>query len=130
MTPTKAALDDALLVADEALNAPELDGHLSRMLVMMLTGGHLDVLVKAVKQALTANTWRDIKDAPRDGTVVMVFCQYDDEPQIARFRHGKWEIMSDGKHAISYMSDFGSDYCYADNPTHWKPLDKPEQPPC
>ena len=72
-----------------------------------------------------ASGWRDIASAPRDGTTVLLWGLYQQEPCTALFRGGQWIPVWDGFSVIEYMSDFGTDYKTIDVPTHWMPLPIP-----
>lgn len=78
-----------------------------------------DVII--IEQALTANTWRDIKDAPRDGKPFIAWWPDQYHYPVVVFWADKfnpfigWKVMGWNHEKFST------------EPTHWQPL--PEQPP-
>ena len=105
MTKTKEAI--------ECLNA--LKSHI----------GHADELgmfyIETIRAALTDSQWQPIETAPRDGTSVLAY-QVTDNYQSEM----KW-IEGEGYALWIYSDDVLSEIePNPMQPTHWKPLDKPE----
>jgi len=84
---------------------------------------HLDNLRHALS-APKAQEWQDISTAPKDGTIISLWCVHKDR---------KWNIHRRAMYARYNLKKNNWCDCY-DNwdkelrdfePTHWKPLDKP-----
>lgn len=76
--------------------------------------GHEQAYPVAIKAALTAALaaiWRDMKDAPRDGTGILVKLPDSDMPHTAKFWRGSWTMAWDHSELKGW-----------DTPTHWMPL--------
>lgn len=111
MTPTKTALED-------------FTNHIDCGMGDNATYELSQQTIDTIKQALTANIWRDIKDAP-DGRSILGITRVmfnDDkffEPQKC-YRNGDFWFHDDGREMLS-------------PPTYFQDLPlphKPEQPPC
>lgn len=68
--------------------------------------------------------WQPIETAPMDGTPILLYGPYEDI-SVAKWGPG-WSCLADGRHAIAWQSDFGTEYIDFSCPTHWMPL--PEAP--
>lgn len=73
---------------------------------------------------ITPQGWQPIETAPKDGTQILVW-EAGDVSVVAweRIKNcNGWQCFGDGRRAVEYMSDFGTDYLEAGWPTHWMPL--------
>lgn len=72
--------------------------------------------------------WQPIETAPRDGAPILVVHDYMGDVSVARWEtsgsRGWWQALADGRSAVEYMSDFGTEYVEV-APTHWMPLPPP-----
>lgn len=75
-----------------------------------------------IRKALTENTWRDIKDAPRDGTFFLAINFFENQKVV---NHPIGRALGDW--CFDGMNWSGSSDPFF-TPTHWQPL--PDQPPC
>lgn len=69
--------------------------------------------------------WQQIDTAPKDGTLILLWCEKATEPSLARFDNGYWRNNHYGEREM---------YWHFSNPTHWMPLPpapekEPELPP-
>lgn len=64
--------------------------------------------------------WRDISTAPKDGTLVLLWCASGIEPSLAKFVSGQWRN--------NYYGSREPHWYYSD-PTHWHPLPAPPVSP-
>lgn len=130
MTPTKSALealDKKIYECESASNNAALSGREYPFIDGKLT------VYREWKKALTANTWRDIKDAPRDGTRVLIWDKNMGASRIMFWAYGEEE---DGD--CWFVDSSHGQYAYRALPeltksgdlTKWQPITKPEQPPC
>lgn len=92
-----------------------------------------DEEINTIKQVLTANTWRDIKDAPRDGTRILIWDKNMGASRVMFWAHGEeedgdcWFVDAmHGRYAFRALPELTK----SGNLTKWQPITKPEQPPC
>lgn len=139
MTPTKTALNalDRMKNDCEYLHGMALPDE-AKILDLQLQED-----VEAIKQALTENTWRDVSEAPKDGTEILgwrsdcgVFlCKYTCLSEILSTQ--ELENMDLDEETVTSHDWFFAAYTYGDRleddliPTKWMPKpEEPEQPPC
>lgn len=132
MTPTKAALEALESIRETIDNSQRVIGNGDGYFCIALKDAtKLNEQINTIKQALTANTWRDIKDAPRDGTRILIWDKNFGASRVMFWAHGEeedgdcWFIdASHGPYAFKALPEISRN----GNLTKWKPLDKPEQP--
>ena len=75
--------------------------------------------------------WQPIETAPKDGTSVLLWASWLDDPVIARYSYQSgyaescWEGTFDGAAALESQGDTWTDEHEVINPTHWMPLPDP-----
>lgn len=71
--------------------------------------------------------WQPIATAPKDGTAILAYGRYNQEPVTVRFIGKQWEPVYDRSSIVQYMSDFGTDYKDHEIVEVWQPLPTPPE---
>lgn len=80
-----------------------------------------------ILQALTAagvdlECWMEIESAPKDGTSIIAYGRWDDQPVEVRWRNNDWMAVWNGYSVIESQGDTWTNYHFADPLSHWRPL--------
>lgn len=94
----------------------------------------VDYIIQSYIEALPATAapvqpegWLDIASAPKDGTTILAWSDYNLEPATVHWNeHRKcWRAVWEQNEVIENETDFGTSYKEADPLTHWQPLPSP-----
>jgi hypothetical protein len=117
-----AALDQARAAVTAYLEASASGASLPTNDACALPGG---VEESRDHFSATGDGWMPIDTAPKDGTTVVLWSKYHDEPITAAWVRGHWVSRWDGMTVIETQGDTYTDYRDVSPATHWRPLPAP-----